>query len=69
MASLSRFSYVSEEEVNALIQKVFSKKTKTARRYGIKISKVRKNEFDRFTRRLVVRVSSALVVCIKSIIY
>ena len=68
MAALSRFSEdVSEEELNALIQKAISEKTKIARKYGLKISKVRKKknfkyQFDSFTRRIVAGVSSAYVV-------
>ena len=34
MAFLSRFSDVSEKELNALIQKVILEKTKMARKYG-----------------------------------
>ena len=56
MASLSRFSDdVSEEELNAFIQKAISEKTKIARKYGIRVFKGKKNEievsFDSFTRR------------------
>ena len=37
MASLSRFSQdVSEEELNALIQKEIPEKTKISRKYGLK---------------------------------
>ena len=43
MAALSRFlEDVSEEDLNALIQKPIPEKTKIARKYGLKISKVRK---------------------------
>ena len=35
MAFLSRFSDVSEEKSNALIQKAIAEKTKIARKYGI----------------------------------
>ena len=39
MAALSRYSEdVSEEELNALIQKVIPEKTKIARKYGLKKS-------------------------------
>ena len=45
MAALSRFSDISEEELNAPIQKAIPEKTKTARKYGLKkISKVRKKK-------------------------
>ena len=65
MASLSRFSNVSEEKLNALIQKAIPEKTKMARKYGMKNikSKKKKNlnyQFDSFTRRIVAGVSSAL---------
>mgnify|MGYP001796016610 CR=1 FL=1 len=36
MASLSRFSDVLEEKLNALIQKAIPEKTKIARKRGIK---------------------------------
>ena len=39
MAFLSRFSDVSEKELNALIQKVILEKTKMARKYGQFIAK------------------------------
>ena len=40
MAALSRFSEdVSEEELNALIQKAIPEKTKIARKYGLKKKK------------------------------
>ena len=42
MAALSSFSDVLENELNALIQKVIPEKTKIARKYDIKIFKVRK---------------------------
>ena len=42
MGSLSRFSDVSEEELNALIQKVVPEKTKIATKYDIKILKGKK---------------------------
>ena len=60
MAALSRFSEdVSEEELNAPIQKPIPEKTKIARR----ISRVRKKnklkyQFDSFTRRIVAGVFS-----------
>ena len=45
MEARSRFSEdVSEEELNALIQKALLEKTKIARKYGLKISKVRKKK-------------------------
>ena len=45
MAAASRFSEdVSEEELNALIQKAIPEKTKIARKYGLKISKERKED-------------------------
>ena len=67
MAALSRFSEdVSEEKLNALIQKAIPEKTKIGKNYGLKISKVRKRklkyQFESFTRRMVAGVSSALVV-------
>ena len=75
MAALSRFSKdVSEEELNALIQKAIPEKTKLAKKYGLKNFKgnaKKKNlkyQFDSFTRRIVAGVSSALVVWINSII-
>ena len=41
MAAHSRFSEdVSEEQLNALIQKAISEKTEIAGKYGLKISKV-----------------------------
>ena len=36
MASMSRFSDVSEKQLNALFQKVIPEKTKIARTYGKK---------------------------------
>ena len=42
MASLSRFSDVSEEELNALIQTSIPEKTKRARKHGIKNFKGKK---------------------------
>ena len=73
MASLFRFSDVSEEELNALIQKAIPEKSKIARKYGTKNFKGKKKmylkyRFDNFARRIVAGVSSALVVCINSII-
>ena len=68
MVALSRFSEdVSEEDLNALIQKAIPKKTKIARKYDLKNLKDRgkknlKYQFDSFTRRMVIGVSSALVV-------
>ena len=67
MAALSRFSEdVSEEELNALIQKAISEKTKIARKYDLKNLKGKKKiltyQLDSFTRRIVAGVSSALVV-------
>ena len=45
MAAHSRFSEdVSEEEFNALIQKVIPEKTKIARKYGLKTLKVKKKK-------------------------
>ena len=48
MAALSRFSQdISEEELNALIQKVIQEKNKIARKYGLKNLKGMKNkEFE-----------------------
>ena len=47
MASFSRFSEdVSEEELNAFIQKAFPEKTKIARNYGLKNLKGKKKEFE-----------------------
>ena len=74
MAAFSRFSEeVLEEELNALIQKAISQKTKIARKYGVRNLKGKektnlRNQFDSFTRRIVAGVSSALVVWIDSII-
>ena len=68
MDGLSCFSKdVSEEELNALIQKAIPEKTKIARKYGLKNFKGKKKknlkyQFDIFTRRIVAGVSSALVV-------
>ena len=42
MASLSQFSDVFEEELNALIQKAIAQKTKIARKYAIKNFKSKK---------------------------
>ena len=42
MAALSRFSDVSEENLNSLIQKVIPEKTKIERKYGIKRFKGKK---------------------------
>ena len=64
MAVLSRFSEdVSEEELNALIQKVIPEKTKITRKYGLKNLKGKKKknyryQFDSFTRPVVAGVSS-----------
>ena len=45
MAALSRFSKdVSEEELNALIQKAVPEKTKIARKYGLKNLKGKKKK-------------------------
>ena len=45
MAAFSRFSEdVSEEELNALIQKAISEKTKIARKYGLKNLKGKKKK-------------------------
>ena len=44
MAALSRFSDVSEKELNALIQKAILEKTEIARKYGIKNSKGKKKQ-------------------------
>ena len=69
MAAFSRFSEdVSEEELNALIQKAIPEKTKRARKYGLKNLKRQekkknlKYQFDSFTRRIVAGVLSTLVV-------
>ena len=55
MAVLSRFSEdVLEEELNALSQKVIPEKTIKYKENKVqKISKVRKYQFDSFTRRIV----------------
>ena len=55
MVSLSHFKDVSEEELNAHIQKAVPEKTKIATKYGIKVSKSKKKmnlkyQFDSFTR-------------------
>ena len=54
MASLSRFQNVSEEELNAFIQKAVPQKTKIATRYDIQIFEGKKMnlkyQFDSFTR-------------------
>ena len=63
-----RFSEdVSEEELNALIQKAIPEKTKITRKYDLKNLKDKKKknlkyQIDSFTRRIVTGVSSALVV-------
>ena len=44
MESLSRFSKVSEEELNALIQKAVPEKSKVATKYDIKIFKGKKKK-------------------------
>ena len=45
MAALSRFSEdISEEELNALIQKAVPEKTKKARKYGLKNLKGKKRK-------------------------
>ena len=67
MVSLSHFSKVSEEELNALIQKGIPERTKTERKYGIYNFREKKKmnlnyQFDSFTRRIVAGVSTALVV-------
>ena len=55
MAALYCFSSdVSEEELNALIQKAIPEKTKISRKYGLKDLKVKKKKnlkykFDSFT--------------------
>ena len=47
MAALSRFSEdVLEEELNALIQKAISEKTKIARKQGLKNLKGKKEGFE-----------------------
>ena len=47
MVALSHFSEdVSEEELNALIQKAIPEITKIAKKYGLKNLKVRKKEFE-----------------------
>ena len=45
MAALSRFSNVSEEELNALIQNAIPEKTKIARKHGIKNFKGKKKNY------------------------
>ena len=69
MAALFRFSEdVSEEELNALIQKAIPEKTKIARKYGLKNliykkkKRILKYQYDSFTRGIVAGVTSALVV-------
>ena len=64
---ISRFSDVSEEELNALNEKVISEKNKISRKYGLKNFKRKKimnlkYQLDSFTRRIVAGVSSALIV-------
>ena len=67
MADLYRFSeHVSEEELNAYIQKAIPEKTKIARKYTLKNFKgkkkgISKYQFDSFTRRIFDSLSSALV--------
>ena len=62
MAALSRFSEdVSEEELNALIQKAIPEKIKIARKYGINNFKVKKKmnfkyQFNSFTQELALVV-------------
>ena len=76
MAAFSRFlEDVSEEESNAFIQKAVPKKTKIARKYGLKnLKRKKKKEFEvsvwqfHSTKLIVAGVSSALVVWINSII-
>ena len=47
MAALSRLTGdVSEEELNAVIQKAIPEKTKLARKYGLKNLKGRKKDFE-----------------------
>ena len=43
-SAVSRFSDVSEEELNVLIQKAFPEKTKIARKYGLKNLKGKKKK-------------------------
>ena len=55
MAFLYRFSHVSKEELNALIQNVVPEKTIIAKKYGIKNFRGKKKvnlkyQFDSFTR-------------------
>ena len=61
MASLSRFSEVSQEELNTFIQNIIPEK----RNDGLKNFKGKQNmnfnyQFDGFTRRIVTGGSSAL---------
>ena len=47
MADISRFSEdVSEEKLNALIQKAISEKTKIARKHGLKSLEGKKKKFE-----------------------
>ena len=74
MAFLSRFSDVSEEKSNALIQKAIAEKTKIARKYGKKNFKGKKRmnltyQFDSFTQRIIAGVSSALVVEVRKLYF
>ena len=68
MVDFSGFSKdISEEELNAFMQKEIPEKTKIARKYGLKNLKGKKKknlkyQSDSFTRRIVAGVSSALVV-------
>ena len=48
MASISRYAEVSEEQLNALIQKAIPKKTKIARKYVIKNFKGKKKMYLKY---------------------
>ena len=59
MASLYRFSDVSEEQLNAHIQKVVSEKTNIATKYDIKMFKgMKKNEFEVYKFHSFTRLGS-----------
>ena len=58
MAALSRFSEdVSEEELNALIQKAIPEKTKIARKYGLKNLKGKKTKNLKYQFHLTVSLN------------
>ena len=61
MTALSRFADVSEEELNALVQKTILEKTKIAQ-VNMLQKKVKKDEFNSFTRRIDAGEPLALVV-------